>query len=590
MVTFYNLNAIPKILDLFNVNNIVILGSLDEKLLKFITNYNSNVMAINLDVVSGIETTQDIPVNALPRFNGYDAIFINDDSNYFTVFSELNIIKNSNDEFPLVFICNNKFPNKRRDSYVSPDNIPIDFINVYSDELILYYDNDEIVIHDGNYHACDEKTPKNGVLTAIEDFLVENNEISIMKINFIDEITILFSKLQINHYVITNIIRCLEEYKINSIELIEGLNENRIIYEYIKENNDYLVENSNLRKKLSKNEEALEKYENELKITKDELIHKDYEIRGIESKLNLKDSQIQNISSKLVYRETKLNAFRDQLRDKDVNLNSLNQNIKNFKNDEIKYKKQISSFKEREEEFNKQISSFKEREEEFNKQISSFKEREEGFNKQISSFKEREEGFNKQISSLKESEIVLNNQIKDNVDYLKYKDSIIQQKNNQINIKQIELNDKEKLLDMMKKKYGLQLSKLDNKEYCIGCFKEEISNNKVEINYLKNNAFYKKILTPFSYLYLILKSNPREINLNLKLYRALKNSKCFDIGFYLNNNKDLQGSYWCKYFSPELHYICNGFNEKRKFNKKYFNRNSKKELLDYIKTCEKKLY
>ena len=77
--------------------------------------------------------------------------------------------------FPLVFICNNKFPNKRRDSYVSPDNIPIDFINVYSDELILYCDNDEIVIHDGYYPACDEKTPKNGVLTAIEDLMEDGN-------------------------------------------------------------------------------------------------------------------------------------------------------------------------------------------------------------------------------------------------------------------------------------------------------------------------------------------------------------------------------------------------------------------------------
>ena len=109
----------------------------------------------------------------------------------------------------------------------------------------------------------------------------------------------------------------------------------------------------------------------------------------------------------------------------------------------------------------------------------------------------------------------------------------------------------------------------------------------MEIQYFKNESFTKKILSPLSYIYLVFKSNPKEVSINYKLYKAIKNSKCFDIGFYLNNNKDIQDSNWCKYFSPELHYVCKGFNEERKFNKKYFNRNSKEELLDYIYKCEK---
>ena len=128
--------------------------------------------------------------------------------------------------------------------------------------------------------------------------------------------------------------------------------------------------------------------------------------------------------------------------------------------------------------------------------------------------------------------------------------------------------------------------KIDNNEYCVSCYKEELSNTHLEISYLRNNTFTKKILSPVAYLYLILKSNPKEISLNIKLYKALKDSKCFDIGFYLNKNKDLINSTWCKYFSPELHYVCNGFNEDRVFNKKNFNRNSKKELLDYLLTCD----
>ena len=157
----------------------------------------------------------------------------------------------------------------------------------------------------------------------------------------------------------------------------------------------------------------------------------------------------------------------------------------------------------------------------------------------------------------------------------------------QLNNKQQELNEKENKINSLENCYRKQLSKIENEEYCITCYREEISNNHVEIKYLQNNTLTKKILSPVSYLYLILKSDSNELSLNIKLYRALKDSKCFDIGFYLNKNKDLIESKWCKYFSPELHYVCNGFKEERKFNKKYFNRSSKKDLLNYILTCDK---
>ena len=167
-------------------------------------------------------------------------------------------------------------------------------------------------------------------------------------------------------------------------------------------------------------------------------------------------------------------------------------------------------------------------------------------------------------------------------------------KDNQISILSEELNDLKNYITerdnenkILVDENNLIKKTINEKNNQLDSFKEEISNNQLEIKYLKNNSFTKRILNPIAYLYLILKSNPKEISLNLKLYRAIKDSECFDIGFYLNNNKDLIQSKWCKYFSPELHYVCKGFSEKRKFNKKYFNRNSKKELLDYILSCGK---
>ena len=141
-------------------------------------------------------------------------------------------------------------------------------------------------------------------------------------------------------------------------------------------------------------------------------------------------------------------------------------------------------------------------------------------------------------------------------------------------------------MDLLQHRYTKQLSKNDNKDYCIRCFKDEIYNNNTEITYLKNKTLIRKILNPVGYMFLILRSNPKEISLNINLYKAIRDSKYFDIGFYLNNNPDLIESKWCKYFSPELHYVCKGFNENRVFNKKYFNIRSKKDLLTYLLNCE----
>ena len=140
------------------------------------------------------------------------------------------------------------------------------------------------------------------------------------------------------------------------------------------------------------------------------------------------------------------------------------------------------------------------------------------------------------------------------------------------------------LEDQLKSEFLIQSRKIDFYEYCLNFYEEKTYNNEVEINYLKNsNKLSKKILEPFAYLLIFSKSNPRELGRNIRLYKALKNSNFFDIGYYLNKYSDIPESKWCKYFSPELHYVCKGFNENRKINKKDFHSKNKNELLKYIK-------
>ncbi len=172
-------------------------------------------------------------------------------------------------------------------------------------------------------------------------------------------------------------------------------------------------------------------------------------------------------------------------------------------------------------------------------------------------------------------------------DTIDNQNKIVLDNENKIKNQEIILNNNKKIindLNLIKRQYMEQLSTLDTTRYFIYKYKNEIKNKNLENEYLKNNNLVKKLLDPLSYIYLIFKSNPKEILVNLKLYNALKNSDKFDIGYYLRKNADIKNSKWYKYFSPQLHYVCKGFNEKRDINKSHLKVDSKKELLNYTYT------
>ena len=483
-INFYHLDVIPIILKKFEVNNLVISGSLDKNVLDQILDYStSDGVMCNIHKIKKCTDDNDI-FKELSNFKDYDAILLNDDSNWYTVFQELSIIRKNNSSFPLVFVCNNKFPNKRRDAYSNPAKIPSEFINEYSEEL--NYGN--LIFFDEFFHAVEENTPKNGVLTAIEDFLSENDNIKMLNINFLNGISLLCDA---NFYNDINLIfDDFEQNKLTSDE-INYILSNYQIYQYINYLSNFTnktVSNNYFKEKLDDKNKIIEEYDRKIKLMDVELKYKNAKLDNIYSKLNLNDSKIINLQSCLENNEKIISSLQDDV-------NSLN--------DEL---------------------------------------------------------------------VMKNKMLSDNNDNLKLKDN------------QIKLKDKE--LKLLNFKYSQLLSLIDDKEYYINSYKTELSNNSHEINYLRKSSFIKKLLNPLSYVLLLFKSSPKEFFLNYKLYRLLKNSSYFDIGFYLNDN-DIQNSKWCKYFSPELHYVCCGFNENRKFNKMYFNTHSKRELVDYIMNCQK---
>ena len=511
-MNIYNFDIIPYILECFKVENVIITSLSDKVLVNKILEYDASINAFDskgsADFNQNLEIIDGKVIDKLSEFNNCDAVFINDDANWYTVYMELNIIKKYFDSFPLVFICNNKFPNKRRDSYSDPKIIPKEFLHEFVDEFPVYYNNDEIIISDNQFHACEENTDKNGVLTAIEDFLIDNDEIGIVDINFVEEISILYLKSNINHIRLDKVNEKIIDMGIDYDYFSDQIRENNILLDYINQFNISHDERNTIgdfNLKISQKNNIIEDYENKIQIHDNELEYKNSQINNVKSKLNLKESQIDEFKSKLFNKENEINLLQNKIQSANYEIDSLNNKIKN------------------------NIA-------ELDKQVKDGQD-------EIHSLLNQIDGKNSNIAELHSE---LNSLKRDNI------------KN---------------------------LSKIKNNEYCMGCFKNEILNKHTEIDYINNHSIIQSIFSPLSYLYLILKSKPKEISLNLKLYKAIKNSKCFDIGYYLNNNPDLIESKWCKYFSPELHYVCNGFNEKRKFNKKYFKNNSKQELLNYLKIC-----
>lgn len=156
-------------------------------------------------------------------------------------------------------------------------------------------------------------------------------------------------------------------------------------------------------------------------------------------------------------------------------------------------------------------------------------------------------------------------------------DSLNQQsQKHKTEIKQLE----EKVCNLKQEYIHLNKELLSNKY----CHENALKIYKKENAYLKNNYLkHSKLSTLHDYLYIIFKSKRNEIFLNLKLYKALKNSNCFNLGYYLNRYPEIIENKICKKYSPELHYVCHGFDEGKMFNPKCCDFISKKTLLNNLK-------
>lgn len=127
-----------------------------------------------------IELHRGLSLEVLPRLGmEFDAILLDGDHNWYTVFNELLLIE----QFGLlkkkgfVFLHDVGWPYGRRDMYYLPDTIPKEFRHPFSKKG-LERGNPRLVENEFNAgfsNADMEGGPRNGVLTAVEDYVAHTS-------------------------------------------------------------------------------------------------------------------------------------------------------------------------------------------------------------------------------------------------------------------------------------------------------------------------------------------------------------------------------------------------------------------------------
>jgi len=124
----------------------------------------------------------DLSLNILLNITQTDAVLIDGDHNWYTVYNELSQLETNclryGSPYPLVLLHDVSWPYARRDLYYDPNQIPEEYLHDHDKKGILP-NQSELVDSGGlNNHFSNARVEggaKNGVLTAIEDFMLNSN-------------------------------------------------------------------------------------------------------------------------------------------------------------------------------------------------------------------------------------------------------------------------------------------------------------------------------------------------------------------------------------------------------------------------------
>lgn len=145
----------------------------------------------------GLQLVEGKSPGALEGLEPFDAYFVDGDHNYWCVSAEISHAF-AGDASPLVFLHDVAWPCARRDQYYEPDDIPDEHRQPFSYDGGVEPDNPGLVRgggfrgEDAFAYATTEGGLRNGVLTAVEDFVAERGDLEFLRVPTIFGFGILF--------------------------------------------------------------------------------------------------------------------------------------------------------------------------------------------------------------------------------------------------------------------------------------------------------------------------------------------------------------------------------------------------------------
>lgn len=134
--------------------------------------------------VQGFTHIEAPSLDAIPALDDTDCWFIDGDHNWYTVFHELQLIHahaQARNKPLLVFLHDTCWPAGRRDQYYAPQRIPGEYCHPHSFDLGVTLQQEHLI--EGGFRgegafawARHRGGPRNGVMTAIEDFAQPHGE------------------------------------------------------------------------------------------------------------------------------------------------------------------------------------------------------------------------------------------------------------------------------------------------------------------------------------------------------------------------------------------------------------------------------
>jgi hypothetical protein len=132
-----------------------------------------------------LELEQATSVEAIPAMDLPDAFVIDGDHNYFTVSEELRLIADrvaaTSAAMPLLLFHDVCWPHARRDTYYAPDRIPEEYLSTMVEGVGIFPDEPGLTWGGLPYKYAQKQEggERNGVLTAVEDFVAERPDLEL---------------------------------------------------------------------------------------------------------------------------------------------------------------------------------------------------------------------------------------------------------------------------------------------------------------------------------------------------------------------------------------------------------------------------